>query len=262
MLQNKKIFIIILISIIIAMIITIGIVLMTNKNNTNNKQENNIEKGVNTEELESNFRSAFYNVEYSQNEEDIVVLEYKMKEIEQKKYSVNVNLPRINLDTEEANSINNEIINTYGTKLLDILRNSQIYTVYNVDYITYINQNILSIVIKSTLKEGSNPQRLIIQTYNYNIEKNKKISFDEILSLKNAEKQEIQSTIIKIIREKNANTENVSNQGYNIYVRDIRSDEYLIENIETYFLGQDGHLYIIFAYGNKEFTETMDVIII
>lgn len=262
MLKNKKILIITLISIMVIMIITIGIILIVNKNDTNNKQENNIENEVNIDELESNFRNAFYNIEYSQKEEDTVMLAYKLEKNKEKQYSVNVNLPKINIDTKEAETINNEIIITYCTKLLDILTNSQSYTIYNIDYITYINENILSIIIKSTLKEGSNPQRLIIQTYNYDMENNKQISFEEILNLKNIESADIQSKIIKTIREKNEKTETVSNQGYNIYVRDIRSDEYLIENIKTYFLGQDGHLYIIFAYGNTSFTETMDVIIV
>lgn len=262
MLKNKKMLIIILISIMVVMIITIGIILIVNKNNTNNKQEGNVENKVNIEELESNFRNDFYNIEYSQNEENIVIPAYRMQEENQKQYNLNVNLPKINIDTETTKTINNEIINTYATKLLNILKDAQNHTVYNVDYITYTNENILSIIIKCTLKEGSNPQRLIIQTYNYDIENDKQISFEEILSLKNIESSDVQSQIIKTIREKNEKTETVSNQGYNLYVRDIRSDEYLIENIKTYFLGQDGHLYIIFAYGNTSFTETMDIIIV
>ena len=40
-------------------------------------------------------------------------------------------------------------------------------------------------------------------------------------------------------------------------------DKYISDlGANTYYLGQDGNLYIIFAYGNNHFTETMDIIII
>lgn len=159
-------------------------------------------------------------------------------------------------------TINSEIINTYGTKLIDIVYNWKEYTLYNVDYIAYVNNNILSIVIKSTIKEGNNPQRVTIQTYNYNLENDKQVSLEEMLELKGLKKADIQSKIVTQMREKNVNAEAMANQGYNVYVRDIRSEEYLIENITTYFLGEEGHLYIVFAYGNTNYTETMDVIIL
>lgn len=159
-------------------------------------------------------------------------------------------------------TINSEIINTYGTKLIDIVYNWKEYTLYNVDYISYVNNNILSIVIKSTIKEGSNPQRVTIQTYNYSLENDKQVSLEEMLSLKGLKRADIQSKIITQMREKNTNAEAMASQGYNVYVRDIRSEEYLIENIKTYFLGEEGHLYIIFAYGNTNYTETMDIIIL
>ena len=42
---------------------------------------------------------------------------------------------------------------------------------------TLISNNILSLVVRSTLKEGSNnPQRDIVQTYNYDLTNQKKIT--------------------------------------------------------------------------------------
>lgn len=142
------------------------------------------------------------------------------------------------------------------------MNNGKEYTVYNVDYIWHINGDILSIVIKGTIKEGTNPQRITMQTYNYNLATDEEVGLEEMLNVQNLKKTDIQSKIIKTMREKNVNAETMAEQGYNVYVRDIRSDEYLIENIKTYFLGEAGHVYIIFAYGNTNFTETMDVIIL
>ena len=49
--------------------------------------------------------------------------------------------------------------------------------------------------------------------------------------------------------------------GYNeIYVRDLTSDIYSVDNAGAYFLGPNGNLYIVYAYGNSEFTSEMDIV--
>ena len=40
-----------------------------------------------------------------------------------------------------------------------------------------------------------------------------------------------------------------------------RKDEFKIENATEYFLGKNGYLYVIYAYGNDDFTSELDVII-
>ena len=40
----------------------------------------------------------------------------------------------------------------------------------------------------------------------------------------------------------------------------INSDIYNIENIETFFFGEDGSLYVLFPYGNNKFTSEMDIV--
>jgi len=146
--------------------------------------------------------------------------------------------------------------------LLDLVENEREYTIYNVNFLSFTNGNILSVVIKAVLKEGNTPQRTMIQTYNYDIDNDKIITLDEILKDKNIDKVNVQNKIIETVREKNVNTSILAKQGYNIYVRDIRSDEYLIENIKTFFVGEDGHIFIVFAYGNQNFTETMDILVL
>ncbi len=257
MLKNKKTIIIISSIIMLVIILIIVGVLLINKDKE--KTKNNT---VTEEQLKTNFTNMFSNIEYSEDEEAIVSLLYDFQKSEQGKCNINVHLPKIDIDTQIVNDINEDILNIFGTKLIDIVKNNTTNTIYNVDYVTFTNNNILSLVIKCTLKEGNNPQRSIIKTYNYDIYNDKIVNLEELLELKTIDKNSLQSQIINEVREKNENASTLAEQGYNIYVRDIRSDEYLINNITTYYLGQDGNLYIVFAYGNNHFTETMDIIIV
>ena len=112
------------------------------------------------------------------------------------------------------------------------------------------------------MKEGSEPQRIIVKTYNYDLVENKLLSLKEYMELNSIDKNAVQAQIINYIRGKSENTDTALAQEYNLYIRDVRSDEYLIENIENYYIGQDGKVYIIFAYGNNNATETVDVVIV
>lgn len=261
MLKNKKTLLIIVISFIVIVAVIISIILIK-KNTASNTETTKEEQGLTVEELENNFKNAFYNIEYKENEESLITTVYQLNKSEENKYNVNVNFPKINLSTEIAQKINDEIINTYGVKLLDILKNNKEYTLYNVDYVSYTNDNTLSVVIKSTLKEGSNPQRVMLQTFNYDLDNNKELTLEDILELKQIEKNSVQSKIIETVRQKNTNATDYAEQGYNIFVRDIRSDEYLIQNIKTYFIGEKGHVFIVFPYGNNNYTATMDIIVL
>ena len=60
------------------------------------------------------------------------------------------------------------------------------------------------------------------------------------------------------------NKENLSLNilGYEGHVRDAENEMYEIENAENFFLGEDGFLYIVYSYGNKEETNLIDIIVI
>lgn len=256
--KSKKVLLIVLIVVLVILsLVAVGLFLYNKELDKNEKKEQ--EANLNAEE---NFKKLFLNLEYSENKNDAVTLSYKIEKSEQGKYDVDANVPLLNIETDIAKAINDEINNIFGRKLYEIIKNNTVYTKYSVDYITYTNNNIISLIIKATLKEGSNPQRFIVQTYNYNIEENKLVSLEEYLNKCNINKELVQSQIINYIRDKSIGSTDLLKQGYNIYVRDIRSEEYLIENINNYFIGQDGKLYIVFAYGNINFTETVDVVII
>ena len=147
-------------------------------------------------------------------------------------------------------------------KAKSTLNSKNANVIYTVNYSAYITNNILSLVIRSTLKEGNNAQRDIIQTYNYDLSNQKELTIDEILERKNITKQEVNSIIREEIKEVQQNVEELSQLGYNVYPRDYTSDIYSINNVTEYFIGEDDALYIIFAYGNQNMTSEMDIVII
>ncbi len=49
--------------------------------------------------------------------------------------------------------------------------------------------------------------------------------------------------------------------GYTVYNRDLNNSIYQLANIENYFLGPNGDLYIIFAYGNQHHTAEIDIVL-
>lgn len=256
--KGKKILIIILVIILLILCLVAGVLFLFNKEQEEIQRQEE-EAIINAEE---NFKKLFLNLEYSENENEAVTLSYKMEKIEQGKYDVNANVPLLNIETDTANAVNNDINNIFGKKLLEVVKENTAYSKYHVDYIAYTNNNIISLIIKATLKEGSDPQRIMVKTYNYDLVENKLLSLKEYMELNNIDKNTVQSQIINYIRGKSENTDTALAQEYNIYVRNVRSEEYLIENIENYYIGQDGKLYIVFAYGNNNATETVDVVIV
>lgn len=256
--KSKKILIIILIIflLIISLIATILILKHKEQENIQKQEEEAI---INAEE---NFKKLFLNPEYSENKNEAVTLLYKIEKSEQGKFDISINIPLLNIETDVATLVNDEINDIFIDKLYEVVKENTVYTKYNIDYIAYTNNDIISLIIKATLKEGGNAQRLIVQTYNYDLKENKLLSLEEYIDLMNLNKSEIQTQITNYIREKSINTDMNLAQEYNLYIRNVRSEEYLIENVENYYIGQDGKLYIVFSYGNTNFTETVDVIIV
>ena len=133
--------------------------------------------------------------------------------------------------------------------------------IYSVDYIAYINDNILSLVIKSTLKQGNNPQRVIVQTYNYNLETGEKVQLADVLTKKNIVQTDCQNKINEIVAKAQEEAQVLLQSGYTVYNRNLSDSIYQISNIPTFFLGKNQELYIIFAYGNQNYTSEMDVVL-
>lgn len=256
--NGKKTLIIVLIIILLVLSLAAGFMFLYNKQQEKiAKQEE--EQIVNAEQ---NFKNLFINLEYSKNENEAITLSYNLDKTVEGKFEVDANVPLVNIETDTAKTINDEINNIFGKKLLEVIKLNTVYSKYNVDYIAYTNNNIMSLIIKATLKEGTSAQRIMVKTYNYDLAENKIVTLEEYIERSNLDKSTIQSQIISYIREKSEATDVKLAQQYNLYIRDVRSEEYLIENIDNYYIGQDGKLYILFPYGNNNETETVDVIIV
>ena len=124
-----------------------------------------------------------------------------------------------------------------------------------------LNNDVLSLVIKSSLKETNKSEKLIVKTYNYAISEDREISLNDLITLKGTTKEDVQKTIDNDIKTAYTNAKIIAEQFGNLYERDLSSDIYKIDNTSTFFLTQDGYVYIVYAYGNNDYTTEMDLII-
>ena len=202
-----------------------------------------------------------YKISKINESEEIVYLGYQNNEKKPNDYELNVNIPYINIKDETINEFNKQIKDVFETKAKSVLNSQNKNIIYTVHYSAYVSNNILSLVVRSTLKESGNPQRDIVQTYNYDLAKQKKCTIDNMLELKGVSKNEASKKIKDEIKSVQQKVENLENLGYIVYGRDYTSDIYSVNNISEYFLGKDNALYIIYAYGNQNHTSEMDIVV-
>lgn len=196
-------------------------------------------------------------------EEDIVYTAYDIQETNDV-YEVNMKIPAVNIKNELSITLNNATQTTFINKANEIIANkeSKKKTIYTIDYAAYVNNDILSLVIRSTLKEGTAAQRVMIQTYNYNLTNNTEASLVDLITVKKLNKDEVNDKIAKVVKIAYNESQALKNMGYNqIYNRDLTNEMYTVDGAGVYFLGPNGELYIIYPYGNNEFTSTMDIIL-
>lgn len=219
------------------------------KNNFNNIFTNDVE----------NMQDGELNIQKINQNFDIVATRYKYGE-QTEDITLEATIPNINIKSDLITEFNEHVKNTYKEQV-DKCKASNEGFIYNVKYKAYVQENILSLVIYAELKEGSNNQRLMIETYNYDIVNDKKVSLEELLSLRNIEVKTANNKIkneIKQVKEKN---DSLAELGYNMYQRDYNSDMYDVKNTKEYFLGMDGDIYVIYPYGNTDSTSEMDIVI-
>ena len=246
----------------------------SNNGNIQNPDDNinNEIKPKTQEEIKSQLTSLFTN-EIISNDYDETNLQkrdaskgivYSAYDIQKQEgnYELDVHLPVININDSVATDFNKMTQSIFANKASEILNNK--YTekvIYSVDYISYVNDNILSLVIKSTLKQGNNPQRVIVQAYNYNLETGEKVQLVDVLAKRNIIQSDCQNKIHEIVTKAQEEAQVLVQSGYTVYNRNLSDSMYQISNISTFFLGRNQELYIIFAYGNQNFTSEMDVVL-
>lgn len=200
------------------------------------------------------------NIKKLESGKNIVYTAYSSEAREDNKYELDINIPVINIDNKVAAEFNSITQELFANKTAGVIDNAKAYTIYSISYTGYINGDILSVIIKSTLKEGSNAQRTIVETYNYNLKTEKKVSIYDALNKKNITQDALNSKVKTVITNAIKDANKIQLTGYETYSRDINSDIYNIENIETFFFGEDGSLYVLFPYGNNKFTSEMDIV--
>lgn len=191
----------------------------------------------------------------------IVYTKYEKKETKLNSYDLEVHIPHINISGEVVEKYNQEIENIFVDMAKKVLQSENNNVIYTVEYVANIQDDILSVMIKSNLKEGSKAQKVIIQTYNYDIRNNKEITLAEVLKIEQLNENDVQNRIKTDIQTEQKKAQDLKSLGYNIYSRDINSDIYSIEkSTEFYFTGNI--LYVIYAYGNQMATSEMDIVVL
>lgn len=234
---------------------------------TENKLGNKTEEDI--EEIKAEFDQIFTNSiendvgqdnKKKESDKPLVYTREEKKENKLNTYDIEVYIPYINIDNEIVEEYNKEI-EDFVKKTNSILESESQNTVYTVEYVANIQNDILSLMIRSNLKEGSSAQRIIIQTYNYDLRNNKEITLAEVLRIENIDLSEMQAKIQDEIRIEQKKVEDLKGLGYNVYSRDVTSDMYNIENSKEFYVTGDT-LYVVYAYGNETFTSEMDLIVI
>lgn len=264
--KNKMLIIIVGVILICSIAIALGVYAhITTNTSTKNKEE---AESANYEELKSDFEYMFTNNINKQatakidiNYDELVYCKYDIKEEKNGKYSINAKIPYFKDENEETKKVNNEIYNVFAKKIIDIVNTEAVNNTYNIDYVAYVNNNIVSLVIRCKYKNGRNPQREIIQTYNYDVENKKILNIQDILEYKELDKTEVQNKISEQIKTVNNEKEIIRQQGYNVYMRDESSEIYKVDNTPNFFIGKNNYLYLVYAYGNRNYTSEIDLII-
>ena len=202
-----------------------------------------------------------YKISKLSSDKEIVYIGYQNNESKLNDYDLKVNIPYININNDTIEGFNTQIKDIFEKKAKSIINTQNNNVIYTVDYSAYISNNVLSLVVRSTLKEGTNPQRDIIQTYNYDLTNQKEYTIDDMLNAKGITKKEANQKIKEEIKQQQEKAEELEKIGYTTYKRDYTSDIYNINNATEYLMGEDNALYIIYAYGNENNTYEMDVVI-
>ena len=269
--RTITIYVVALIVCILAIIVVVGVQILGDDVINNLFGINKLVKRTEQEEasLKANFEKIFdnefyddesYQIKKIEENEKIVYTNYR-KEEKTDKYEINVNLPYINIKNKTIQSLNQEISNIFETKAEEILNSTDKNIVYTVKYKAIIENDILSLIIYSDLKQDLSAQRVIIQAFNFNLEDNKELTLEDVLKIYDLDKKEVQNKIDEDIKEEQKKADDLRKLGYNVFSRDVNSEIYNVENVKEYFI-YNNNIYVIFAYGNDDVTSEMDLVII
>lgn len=256
---------------ILAIVVIIGIQILGNDVVDNFFGVSKITKKTEEEEnrLKTNFDTLFQNqlennssceVKKIDKNKDIVYTNYENTDKSANNYEMNVNLPYINIKNQSVQDYNENIKNIFQAKAEEVLKSTNSNVIYTVKYEAYIENNILSLIIYSDLKQDSSAQRIIVQTFNFNLETNKELTLEDIIKIYELDEKTVQDKIDNEIKNEEKKAEDLKALGYNVFTRDTKSDMYKIKNATEFFV-HNNNLYIIYAYGNDKLTSERDIVV-
>ena len=276
MMNTKTIRYIIYVVIIIFCVVAIGLGVYAQfftKEPVQDAYGNDISAGgniVTAQDVNQSFIDLFTNEFYSNYDEstitkvddtkELVYTFYSDNQTVEGKYSMNINIPVINIQSDVVTGFNNLTQSIFVDKINSVMAGTSVYTIYNLDYTAYVNNNLLSVAIKATIKEGDNPQRVIVQTYNYDLQTDSAVTLKEILEDRDIDETVVENRIKTVVQNASNDANKMAESGYTVYQRDVNDEMYQIDNITNFIEGPNGELYIIFAYGNNNYTSEMDII--
>lgn len=220
--------------------------------------------------LEADFDKLFNNqvkiitnisIEKEDKNKDLVYTYYTKNEEKENSYDVNLNIPYININNEIIKKYNQEIKDTFEVKAESVLKTEGENIAYTVEYQATVENDILSVIIRSNLKQASSAQRVIIQTYNYDLKNNKEISLEDIINKKELNIDNVKNRIEEKIKLEQKKVQELKSLGYDVFEPDPEDEMYKVENTKEFFINE-GNIYIIYAYGNENFTNEVDMVII
>ena len=230
------------------------------KNKTEQEQKELIENFDNIFNNELQIINSDVEINKIDNNQDIVYNYYSKEEKSEGNYELYLNIPYININNEIIKNYNQEINDIFIKKAESIYNTSEQNIIFRVEYEAFIENNILSLIIRSNLKQGTNPQQDIVQTYNFDLNNNKEITLKDEINMLGLNENDVQKRINEKIEQDQKNAEDLQALGYNVYNRDVDSTMYEIENSNIFFV-HNQNLYVIYAYGNNALTSEMDIIV-
>ena len=207
------------------------------------------------------FTGQIENAEKKDESKNFVYTTYENQDTVQGNYTLDVHIPNFNIKDENLEQINNKITTEYKQKVNQILNNNGSQIIYSVEYNSYVENDILFLIIRSNLKESNNAQKQMIYTYNYDLKNKKVIDINDIIEKLEYNKNDVEKAIQNYIEIQENNSKNLKNLGYGIYVRNSKDEMYKIENTKNFFV-KNNKIYIIYPYGNTSATSEMDIVII
>lgn len=254
---------------IIAIIVVVSTQFFENDNLGNTSTDASQE--IDTQILRVEFNNLFDNklntensnidVNKIESEKDIVFTDYQRKETKENNYDLDLNIPKINIDTDIVKKYNQEISDTFIRKAENILASSNSNSIYTVQYAATIEDDVLSLIIHSNLKDGNSPQRVIVLTYNYDLKNDEEISLKDLLDRKNISVASVEDDVRNEISSEQKRVENLKALGYTVFERNPDDSRYKVENTNQFFI-KNGKIYLIYAYGNDNLTTEMDLVVV